>query len=436
MRNFISFYVLIVLCFTIISCKDETEISDFEVSEVTFDTKLRDVLTRKGFNFSENGELICDNQVLNTTSLDLSRCELTSISGLRSFPSLADVNLECNSFSIFDFADLPEGIKSVALRGNDGITSYLNLISTDGTTVLCKSLTNLKLPYFAKWNTDVIPAFYKAMTDKCLVVMSDEDGNYTEYTVNRRVPDPLLRSYLYRNFPSVFVSSLEIDVTKRITEGNDLIFLSQTANLEGVEYILSNPGFRGKVDISGVKSKHYSMSYVKPSSGVSVFSISNIDTPLGMDLSSASSLKVLRVENNSSLQLVVVPSVILNDDVSETSIFDSEIHISGCSSLERVSLQGSKGGNMIGKLHFADLPALDYLDVSAVEAVNTVVLTDVNLGIGSILLPSELTAFLDGTGRFSPTSQIALCINHPKVSSFMEYCKNVADIIDVSFFYK
>lgn len=266
--------------------------------------------------------------------------------------------------------------------------------------------------------------------------MSDEDGNYTEYTVNRRVPDPLLRSYLYRNFPSVFVSSLEIDVTKRITEGNDLIFLSQTANLEGVEYILSNPGFRGKVDISGVKSKHYSMSYVKPSSGVSVFSISNIDTPLGMDLSSASSLKVLRVENNSSLQLVVVPSVILNDDVSETSIFDSEIHISGCSSLERVSLQGSKGGNMIGKLHFADLPALDYLDVSAVEAVNTVVLTDVNPGIGSILLPSELTAFLDGTGRFSPTSQIALCINHPKVSSFMEYCKNVADIIDVSFFYK
>ena len=121
---------------------------------------------------------------------------------------------------------------------------------------------------------------------------------------------------------------------------------------------------------------------------------------LGMDLSSASSLKVLRVENNSSLQLVVVPSVILNDDVSETSIFDSEIHISGCSSLERVSLQGSKGGNMIGKLHFADLPALDYLDVSAVEAVNTVVLTDVNPGIGSILLPSELTAFLDGTGRF------------------------------------
>ena len=84
------------------------------------------------------------------------------------------------------------------------------------------------------------------------------------------------------------------------------------------------------------------MSYVKPSSGVSVFSISNIDTPLGMDLSSASSLKVLRVENNSSLQLVVVPSVILNDDVSETSIFDSEIHISGCSSLERVSLQAAK----------------------------------------------------------------------------------------------
>ena len=119
-----------------------------------------------------------------------------------------------------------------------------------------------------------------------------------------------------------------------------------------------------------------------------------------MDLSSASSLKVLRVENNSSLQLVVVPSVILNDDVSETSIFDSEIHISGCSSLERVSLQGSKGGNMIGKLHFADLPALDYLDVSAVEAVNTVVLTDVNPGIGSILLPSELTAFLEGQDVF------------------------------------
>ena len=436
MRNFISFYILIIMCFPFISCKDDTEIADFEVSEVGFDAKLRDVLIQKGFSFNENGELICDNQVLNTTSLNLSRCGLTSISGLRSFPSLIEVNLEYNDFTVFDFGDLPEEIKSVALRGNDGITSYVNLMSADGTTALCRSLTYLKLPYFAKWNTDVIPAFYKAMSNKCLVVMSDQDGNYTEYSINRKIPDPMLRLYLYKNFPSVFVSSSEIDVTKRITEGNDLIILSQTANLEGVEYILSNPGFRGKVDISGVKSQHYSMSYVKPSAGVSSFSISNIDTPLGMDLSSASSLKVLSVEDNSLLQTLVIPSVILHDDVSETSIFCSEIYISGCPSLESVSLQTANSGNMIGKLHFADLPALDYLDVSAVEAVNTVVLTDVNSDIGSMLLPTELTAFLDGTGRFSSTSQIALCIDHPKASSFKEYCKNVADIIDVSFFYK
>ena len=62
--------------------------------------------------------------------------------------------------------------------------------------------------------------------------MSDQDGNYTEYSINRKIPDPMLRLYLYKNFPSVFVSSSEIDVTKRITEGNDLIILSQTANLE------------------------------------------------------------------------------------------------------------------------------------------------------------------------------------------------------------
>lgn len=436
MRNFISFYILIILCFTAVSCKDDSGITDFDVSELSFDGKLRDVLIQKGFNFNEKGELICDNQVLSTTSLDLSRCELTSISGLRSFTSLVDVNLEYNNFSVFNFGDLPEGIKSVALRGNDAITSYLNLVSTDGTTPLCKSLSSLKLPFYAKWNTDVIPAFYKAMLNKCMVVISDKDGNYTEYTVNRKVSDPVLRSYLYKNFPSVFVSSSEIDVTKRITERKDLVFQSQTANLEGVEYIYSNPGFTGKVDISGLMTQHYSMSYVKPSSGVSVFSISNIDTPLGIDLSSASSLKVLRVENNSSIQSFVVPSVILNDDVSDTSIFDSEIHISGCSSLESVSLLPGNGGNMIGKLHFANLPSLDNLDVSAVEAVNTVVLTDVNLGIGSILLPSELTAFLDGIGRFSSTSQIALCIDHPKASSFKEYCKDVADVIDVSFFYK
>lgn len=155
-----------------------------------------------------------------------------------------------------------------------------------------------------------------------------------------------------------------------------------------------------------------------------------------MDLSSASSLKVLSVEDNSLLQTLVIPSVILHDDVSETSIFCSEIYISGCPSLESVSLQTANSGNMIGKLHFANLPALDCLDVSTVGAVNTVVLTDVNSDIGSMLLPTELTAFLDGTGRFSSTSQIALCIDHPKASSFKEYCKNVADIIDVSFFYK
>lgn len=133
MRNFISFYILIIMCFPFISCKDDTEIADFEVSEVGFDAKLRDVLIQKGFSFNENGELICDNQVLNTTSLNLSRCGLTSISGLRSFPSLIEVNLEYNDFTVFDFGDLPEEIKSVALRGNDGITSYVNLMS-----ILCR----------------------------------------------------------------------------------------------------------------------------------------------------------------------------------------------------------------------------------------------------------------------------------------------------------
>ena len=142
--------------------------------------------------------------------------------------------------------DLPEEIKSVALRGNDGITSYVNLMSADGTTALCRSLTYLKLPYFAKWNTDVIPAFYKAMSNKCLVVMADQDGNYTEYSINRKIPDPMLRLYLYKNFPSVFVSSSEIDVTKRITEGNDLIILSQTANLEGVELYIIKSGLQRK----------------------------------------------------------------------------------------------------------------------------------------------------------------------------------------------
>ena len=42
MRNFISFYILIIMCFPFISCKDDTEIADFEVSEVGFDAKLRD----------------------------------------------------------------------------------------------------------------------------------------------------------------------------------------------------------------------------------------------------------------------------------------------------------------------------------------------------------------------------------------------------------
>ena len=65
--------------------------------------------------------------------MNLSRCGLTSISGLRSFPSLIEVNLEYNDFTVFDFGDLPEEIKSVALRGNDGITSYVNLMSADGT---------------------------------------------------------------------------------------------------------------------------------------------------------------------------------------------------------------------------------------------------------------------------------------------------------------
>ena len=87
MRNFISFYILIYYVLPVPSRARMTlRLLSSKCSEVGFDAKLRDVLIQKGFSFNENGELICDNQVLNTTSLNLSRCGLTSISGLRSFP--------------------------------------------------------------------------------------------------------------------------------------------------------------------------------------------------------------------------------------------------------------------------------------------------------------------------------------------------------------
>lgn len=428
------FSILIVSCLSFLSCKDDTEAMDYEVSPVVFDSQLRTVLTEMGFRFSEKGELVCDDRVLNTVSLDLSDQNLTSVCGLSSFSSLEEVNLEDNRFTTFDFADLPGSIKSVALRGNDRITSYLHLMANDGVTSLCKNLTNLKLPHSAKWEADVLPSFYKARGKDCLIVMADEAGKYSEYSVNRTIPDIALRNYLYTNFPSVFVSASEIDLTRKLTEKKDLVYETTSSSLEGVEYIFGNPGFSGKVCIAASPDTHYSMTHAKLSLGVSQFSMHNIDTPAGIDFTSASSLKVLRLANNAALDSLTLPAILLQKEVTATSIFDSEVYVAGCASLKKIVLMPGEGG-MIGKLHFTGLPSLDCLDFSCVKAVNTLVLDEVNPNIGTLNFPTELTEYIDGLGHFSPGRQLALSISHPKAAAFVQACKAMAEVVDVSYFY-
>ena len=436
-------YNVRLLCLSLLltvtySCKDEVVLNNNYEVEVFENTQLKDALLSKGYSFDENGQLICNDMVLNTKELDLSNCGLTSLEGLSLFSSLESLNVDNNKFvETFDFDYLPKSLTGISLKGNDNITYYKSLMDDTNTKVKRNKLESLKLPASAKWNTNEIPAFAKYASEETVIEMVDETGNFSEYTFWREIPDENLKAVLMSLYPSVFdKSNGKINLNLMLTETADLVIDEPLANLEGVEYIIGRSQFKGKVSLKGVSTEKYNMEYVALSPNVTSFSITDINTPNGIYLNNATSLKSVNVENNDSVSYIELSNSFLSSQIENVNTLTNNVSLINCGKLKGFSISnGSVGGT--GKIILEKLPSLTELNLSALNGIHTFVALDLNSGIEQMKLPVEITSVSDGYGSNNGISNICLAIdNENKFQAFIDLCSQAAKVYDVKFFYE
>lgn len=430
--------IFLSLFFSIIcGCKDEVDVNgDFEV-EIFENTQLKEALTKKGYSFDENGQLICNKMVLDTKELDLSNCNLVSLEGLNLFTALESLNVDDNEFfETFNFEHLPKSLKSISLKGNDNITYYKSLMDETNSKVVRNKLELLRLPASAKWNTNEIPAFARNAAEVTKVELFDESGNFSEYTFLREIPDAKLQSHLKNLYPSVFdKASGKINLNFVMTESADLVINEEIENLEGVEYIIGRNDFKGNVSLKGVSNKKYNMDYVALSSGVKSFNIVNINTPNGIYLSNASSLKSVRVENNDEVPYLKLSGSFLSGKMEDINTLKNGLTVINCKVLSGIVI-GNETTGVTGKIILKDLPSLQELDLSVLNGIHTFVAKGLSNGIEKLKLPLEINTVSDGYGNNKGVSNICLSVeNESQFQSFIDLCRLAAKVYDVSFFY-
>lgn len=366
------------------SCNDDDD--NWNSVEIT-NTELKAVLQQKGFEFNELGELVQNDVVENTTTLDLSGCGLSDVSGLEVFPKLAELNLSDNNFSLsFDLSVLPATVNSLDLSDNE-IYEYPGLVEVeveengDETVIVLREMTKLYLPESAKYNTQELPVFYAEKESEISNGSIVMKMGIAAYTVLRDVPDDIFRAYLKENFPALFDGE-QVNLTNRIvsiTETDANISYSYRnvegiENVEGAQYIFSHRAYQGTkiiLTLSPEVSSNTSIPFFKIyHEGVAKITLSNINTPNGIDFGNATSnIGEIRMVNNDEItSLDLSQSEKIGQQPEDEVLGDATLWIESCPLLENLNLLPEKAV-MISTIRLIDLPKLKKLDLSQLEAL-------------------------------------------------------------------
>lgn len=362
------------------SCSDDDD--NWNSIAVT-NTELKAVLQQKGFEFNEQGELIQDDAVENTTTLDLSGCALSDVSGLDVFPKLSEVNLSNNNFSLsFDFSVLPATVNIIDLTSNEiyeypGLVDVVEEENGDETVTLLREITKLYLPESAKYNTHELVYFYENKDEAADMQMADANGALAAYTTLRDIPDDNCRALLKENFPSLFEGE-QVDLSNRIvgtSAGAELNIFSGLGieSAEGVQYIFSHRAYKGgqvQIQVSNKTTIPFFKIY---HDGVGSISLLNVNTPNGIDLgSAASNIYALIMANNdeiTSLDLSQSEKIGQRADTDELlAPANSNLHIESCPQLEELNLL-PEAAKVVCNLELHDLPKLKKVDLSRLEGI-------------------------------------------------------------------
>ena len=353
-------------------------------------SELKAILTQKGYQFNEQGNLLLDDMATATTSLDLSGTDISqdALSELGILPNLTDVNLSDNGYTMsFDFSKLPSHITGVDLRGNElyefpGLLNIVTKENGDEDVTVLHPLTKLYLPNSAKYNCDELPTFFaqKVCQD---MQMANANGALETYNTLREIPDETFRSILKETFGSLFTNDY-IDISKRLvssSEKNKAIQIRQSdmpniRTVEGFQYIAHNKGWEGN-DIELGTLDTTTIPYLKVNSYVYKLGFQNIDTPNGINLTKAERLCIFVMSHNSSIQEIDLSASSLlgqrQDEVEFASMdTPSYISIDCCDNLN--SIVFPKNAKSIYELQLTGLPQMESINLSQFEAMGTLAL--------------------------------------------------------------
>ncbi len=396
---------LVPMLFT--SCSNEDEKVDWNGVEVK-NTKLKEILYQKGFTFNEKGRLVLNEKATNTTMLDLSGTKITDLSGLDILPNLMEVNLSNNDYGpIFDFSTLPKKISSVDLTGNK-VYDFEGLVSTEfindemKTTVL-HPLTKLYLPATAKFNVEDLVPFHKTSTSTD-IQMQDAMGKLQTYNTLREIPDEALRTHLQRTFASLFPNNGDLlDISKRmaLNEAGTVLMLPDgdenkaIKTIEGVEYFINNPFYKPFFVYINCNTPN-KVSYLAPRDNIQAFEFKNVNTPDGLDLSKATKLCSLKLNNNEHLTTLDLSNTLIANqklkDIDQN--LGNILAIARCTSLEEIRFP-FPGEGIIDELIIGGVPKLRKLDIGFIKAIYDLAL--LQMSNCSITFPNLKYKYYSGT---------------------------------------
>ena len=386
------FTVMVGTCI-LTSCSDNDDV-DLAGVEVT-NAELKAMLKQKGFTFNEEDKLVQDDKVKNTTTLDLSGCNLTDVSGLGVFPNLTEVNLSDNKFSFsFDLSMLPASVNSVDLTGNEiyeypGLVKVITEENGDETVTVLRELKKLYLPEGAKYNCDDLVSFYT--TNKTVIdngsmdmKMANNSGSLINYNTLREVPDEVLREFLLENFPSMFDGD-HINIARRMVKANEananLVLTKELGNenIEGVQYIVMNNSYKGG-QIVLMANNSSELKYLKIKPELYKLKLSKINTGY-MNLSNAANLCFVNIDNNDHVEQLDVSASTLFGQRSteyEFAIMDnpSEIRINNCPRFKTIIYP--QKAKYLCTLSLYNLPLLEEVNLSQYRGMNTLELGGLN----------------------------------------------------------
>lgn len=310
----------------LVSCSEDEGGVSYSPNPIE-NTVLKDILVQKGYQFDANGKLLLDDLANNTTTLDLSGTQISTdaLSELSILPNLKEVDLSENGYGpAFDFAKLPEQITGVDLTGNE-IYDYNNLINVviedNGDEIVTNllNISKLYLPEEAKYNCTDLMRFYRQNKDAIMsgsidMQMMNDNGTLQNYTTLRDVPDATLRTTLQTSFSGLFEGE-QIDLCNYLPLEQRTVgiqIMNNISNFEGLQYLIQNPSWQGSSITIYSLASDAKVPYFKPSSNVNILYIMNVDMSEGMDLSEATSMRMITMGSVKGLTSI---------DLSHSTVF-------------------------------------------------------------------------------------------------------------------